>query len=368
MRIVITGGHFSPAYSIIQKLKGDNEILVVGRKFAFEGDVKTTFEYRVCKELGVEFVDLPTGKLQRNVSISSIKSLLKFPAGILRAINILRRFAPDVCLTFGGYIGLPVAAAAKILGIPVVLHEQTQKAGLSAKLISKFASTVLVSFESSKKYFPGKKVILTGNPLRPEFFERKSSMDVKNPSIYITGGSTGSHFLNTTVEKALPDLLKKFHIYHQTGNATEYNDINRLAKIKHPNYIVSEFFSPSEVFGLLRKVDLVISRSGINTVNEIIASKAVSLLVPLPYGQKNEQLDNAEFVKKIGVGDYVLQDNLTEKVLVEKISDMILRSKYYKKNLESECKKILLDSADRIIEVVLNYGKQRRGSEKTERV
>lgn len=368
MRIVITGGHFSPAYSIIQKLKENNSILVVGRKFAFDGDVDTTFEYRVCKDLGVKFVNLSTGKLHRRFSIGSIKTLSKLPLGILQSISILKKFSPDVCLTFGGYIGLPVAIAAKILGIPVILHEQTQRAGLSAKLISQFASVVLISYESSRKYFPGRKIILTGNPLRPEFFERRNAITVENPSIYVTGGSTGSHYINIIIEKALPDLLQKFHVYHQTGNATEYSDNKRLMKINHPNYTVREFFKPDEVYELLRRVDLVISRSGINTVNEIIASKAVSLLIPLPYGQKNEQLDNAKLVKKMGIGDYVLQEELTEKVLMEKISDMILKSKFYKKNLEIESHKIILDSADRIVNVVLSYGKSAGKSEKAKRV
>lgn len=359
MKIVITGGHFSPAYSVILELIKNNEILVIGRKNAFEGDSAVTFEYKTCQKLNIPFKEITTGRLQRRVSKQSIYSFIKFPKGIYSALKILKAFSPDVIVTFGGYIGLPVAIAGKILGIPVLLHEQTQKAGLSSRLIARFASKVMISFESSRQFFKRNDVILTGNPLRPEFFEKNSNnFPISSPSIYITGGSTGSHTINEAFEKILPSLLSKYQIFHQTGNSDEYNDFERLRMIKDKNYTVSEFFTPGQVFELLKNVDLVVARSGINTVTEIIASSAVALLIPIQIGQLNEQKDNAQLVKDLGIGEFILQKNLTPQLLLEKINVMMKIGRDYKKNFSSAQRYIHLDSTDKIIGIINLYGKR----------
>lgn len=364
MRIVITGGHFSPAYSVIHKLKDNNKLLVIGRKNAFDNDSAVTFEYKTCQNLGIPFEVLTTGRLRRNFGIDGVSSLAKFPFGVYQSLKILKKFSPGVVITFGGYIGLPVAIAASILKIPVVLHEQTQKAGLSSRLISQFAAVVLISFPSSEKYFKNRNIVLTGNPLRPEFFEKTDYFLLKKPSIYITGGSTGSHIINNAVEKILPVLLSKYQVFHQTGNAQGSKDFETLKKFENESYCPSEFFAPDKVFELLRKVDLVISRSGINTVCEIIASKAVSLLVPIKVGQVNEQLDNAIFVKELGIGDLLDQDDITPEVLLKKIDDMINNKAFYKKNFEKAQKYITLDAAEKIVKEIYKYGKGKR-SDKT---
>ncbi len=364
MRIVITGGHFSPAYSVLTNIIKDNDVLVIGRKNAFEGETSQTFEYKICKEQNIPFEELVTGRLQRNFSLKSLISISRFPSGIYSSLKMLKKFSPDVVVTFGGYIGLPVAIASRILGIPVILHEQTQRAGLSSRLIAKFASIILISFESSREYFKNKEVILTGNPLRQEFFENEGNeFDVNGPLIYITGGSTGSHFINVTIEKILPQLLPHFQIFHQAGNSSEFNDYGRLRKINHKNYNVKDFFTPSQVFELLRKADLVISRSGINTVNEIIASGAVSLLIPLPIGQLNEQLDNAKLVKKLGIGEYVVQKQTSPKDLLFMINDMIKEKEKYKKNIAVAQKSIIFDGTHKIIEQIYHYGQGRERKE-----
>lgn len=360
MRIVITGGHFSPAYSVLTKIIKDNDVLVIGRKHAFEGETSKTLEYKICSEQNIPFEELITGRLQRNFSLKSFISISRFPSGIYSSLKILKKFSPDVVVTFGGYIGLPVAIASKIIGIPVILHEQTQKAGLSSRLIAKFASIILISFESSREYFKKKKVILTGNPLRQEFFEKNSNdIEINTPLIYVTGGSTGSHFINETIEKILPQLLPNFQIFHQTGNSSEFNDYERLSRIKHKNYKVRDFFTPSQVFELLKKADLVISRSGINTVNEIIASGAVSLLIPLPIGQLNEQLDNAQLIKNLGIGEYVVQKQTSPEKLLVMINDMIKEKGKYKKNIAAAQKSIIFDGTQKIIEQIYHYGQGR---------
>lgn len=362
MKIVITGGHFSPAYSVIQKIRNSDEVLVIGRRYAFEGDEGETFEYKLCSKNNIPFEILNSGRLQRKLTSRTIPSFLKFPKGIYQAINILRKYRPDVVVTFGGYIGLPVALAAKILHIPVVLHEQTQKAGLSAVLISKVASVVLISFDSSKRYFKNKKTILTGNPIRPEFFEEpKNNFTIQKPAIYITGGSTGSHFINEMIGQIIPQLTQKYQVFHQSGNSSEYRDYDKLSRLQNHNYVISQFFTPLEVFELLRKSDLVISRAGINTITEIIATNAAALLIPLPHGQRNEQMDNAIFVKNMGIGEYMLQDEITPLSLLDQINVMIKEQKKYRTHSLSASKSIRIDAVDKIIEQIYLYGRRGKG-------
>lgn len=369
MKIVITGGHFSPAYSIIKKLNKKDEILVLGRRYAFEGDKNETFEYKICKENNIPFKNIKAGRLQRAITRHTLPSLLRFPKGIYQARKYLKEFNPDVVVTFGGYIALPVAIAAYILKIPVILHEQTLGVGLSNALISKFASVVLISFESSRRNLKNKNVILTGNPIRDEIFDGQKPEEVESskPIIYITGGSTGSHAINSLIKEVLPELLSEYIVVHQTGNSKQFCDFDSLLKFKHSlnpdlqkNYLVKEFFTPQEVGWLFQNASLVVSRSGINTVSELLAFGAVSLLIPLSYGKINEQPENAEFFKKSGLGEYLEQDSITPQKLLVTINDMIRQRKKYIANKKKAQKLIDLNAADKIIDQICIYGEGRK--------
>ncbi|MDO8269255.1 MAG: UDP-N-acetylglucosamine--N-acetylmuramyl-(pentapeptide) pyrophosphoryl-undecaprenol N-acetylglucosamine transferase [Candidatus Levybacteria bacterium] len=368
MRIVITGGHFSPAYSVIQKIKSDNDILVVGRKYAFEGEVNETYEYKVCQRERISFKEINAGRLQRKFTLHSVPPLLRFPRGIYSAYKILMEFKPDVIVTFGGYVGLPVAVAASLLRIPVVLHEQTQRAGLASKAIARIARVVCLSYEASREYFKNANTVLTGNPLRSEIFEDNAlPLAITKPFIYITGGSTGAHFINETIYSILPELLNKYSVVHQTGNAAEFNDFATLTQFKKTlsleyskKYTVSEFFSPQEVASFFQNAVLVISRSGANTVLELMATGAVGLLIPLPHGQKSEQKDNAKLYVNTGMGEFLEQKDVTREGLVALIHAMINNREKYAKKAADASKYVHQDAADKIIEQIELYGK--RGS------
>ena len=134
MKVLITGGHFSPAYSLIKELGARrHEVIIAGRRYPFEGDKTESLEYAIAKEENLPFYEIKTGRFQRKFTAYTITSLLKAPIGFLTSIKILSEAKPNIVLTFGGYIGLPISLAAQFLGIPVVLHEQTQKAGLASK-------------------------------------------------------------------------------------------------------------------------------------------------------------------------------------------------------------------------------------------
>ncbi len=160
------GGHFAPALSVIEKLPKDWDLLLVGRKYSLEGDAALSLEYQTAERMHIPFRMLTTGRIQRKLTRHSLLSLLKTPIGMVQALSILRDFKPDVVLSFGGYVAVPLVLAAHFLRIPIIIHEQTFGAGLANKISSRFADKVCISWEESRKYFPNGKVVVTGNPVR----------------------------------------------------------------------------------------------------------------------------------------------------------------------------------------------------------
>lgn len=341
MRIVITGGHLNPALCVIDEFPKDTEILMVGRKYGIEGDKALSLEYLNAKSLKISFKSVTTGRFQRKFTKHTIFSFFKIPLGFYQSFLILREFKPDVILTFGGYIALPIAVLGFFLRIPVVLHEQTLGAGLTNRIISIFAKKVCISWESSRKFFPPSKVVLTGNPVRkfhpPAGGFKFPILNERLPLIYITGGSLGSHAINLLIESCIKRLLEKFRVIHQTGDAKEFLDFDRLVKFRQSldeksrnRYEICKFVDPKNVGSIINMADLVVSRSGINTVTELIFFKKPSLLIPLPFSQNHEQIKNAMFFKDLGLGEYFYQKDLTPDKLYQEICLMYKNLEKYK--------------------------------------
>lgn len=373
MKILITGGHFSPALAVIKVLPKDTEVLVVGRKHSFEGDTAPSYEYMVCEKLGIPFKSLTTGRLQRKLTKSTLLSIAKLPIGFAQAVKIMSDFKPDVVFTCGGYLALPVAYAARGQGVPIVVHEQTQGAGLTNKIIGKFAHTICTSFITSEKYFPKEKTILTGNPMRKELFEEKTPvLALKGKKmIYITGGSAGSHYINKYVKEILPQLLEDYVVIHQTGRSAEYKDFETMEDFSttlpdnlRSRYIVRDFIFPDEIGWVLHNASLIIGRSGINTVYELLAFGKVCLLIPLPHGQKNEQKENAQLVRDTGIGDFIEQnDSLTSEKLLEKINSMFEHYDEYLQHAKDARKVAMLDADKHILSVIQSINEEKRSKE-----
>ncbi len=356
MKIAIIGGHFSPALAVIEELKQD-KIYYIGRKYVFEGDKAVSFEYQEIEKLKIPFFGINTARLQRKFTKHTVPSLTKFPLGFYQSLRILNKVKPDVVVGFGGYLSLPVILAAALLRMPVVIHEQTLKAGFANKLASRFARKVCLSWESSRRYFPKEKVVLTGNPINQEIVNAKKKEVKQNdrPLIYITGGSSGSHVLNLLVEQALDILLQKYSIIHQTGGSEAFKDFDRLEKRQSEHYQCKKFLNPSQAALALNTANLVVGRAGINTITELIYLEKPCFLIPLTVGQKNEQLGNAEFIKSLGLGEFMKQDAITPDLLVSEISSMIENLKSYKLK-----EKILIeDAAKKIVEVLRNVSSKK---------
>lgn len=346
MKVLLTGGHMAPALSVIQTVPKDTEVVYVGRKHAFEGDAGVSLEYKTITEMGIPFIPLRAGRIQRKLSLQTIPSLLKIPMGLMQAIKILKKEKPDAVLGFGGYLSVPVGIAAFFLGIPLIIHEQTTRVGLANKVLAPFAQKICISWESSRIFFPKNKTVLTGNPILTS--EKKAPREIfpessqELPLVVIVGGSAGSHAINILVEDTLETLLKKYRVLHQTGNATEFGDFERLqTKLKalpeklQKRYALTKFIHPDIVGDVYKKADVVISRSGINTITMLLMLKKPAILIPLPYGQHNEQQTNAEMFVGSGLGTILPQQTATPSLfeeattaMIEKLPEYVLKKEF----------------------------------------
>lgn len=364
MKILITGGHLSPALSVIEALPKNTDVLLVGRKYTFEGDTQPSFELQTAKARGIPFTPITTGRLQRPFTKHSIPSLLKLPLGFTQSLAIVHSYKPNVILCFGGYVSLPVAFAGKVFGVPIVLHEQTLGAGLANKIIGKFAQKICISWESSRRFFPADKVVLTGNPIKkftvhslPFTVDKKEK---KLPLLYITGGSAGSHTINMVVEGCLGKLLEKYTIIHQTGDNFDFADFDRLQNTRNmlsekqkARYMLTKFVNAHDVGAILQASDIVVGRSGMNTITELLYFGKTTLFIPL----NNEQMTNAKFFVSQGLGTIVSQDALTPEKLVATIENMIAEKKQYDMHAHNAKKLILKNAALNILAVIYSVAR-----------
>ncbi len=343
MKIVITGGHLSPALAVIdeiQKNKKDVEIVFVGRKYTYH-DNSPSLEYKEIAGRGIKFYHLTAGRLTRIFSLNSLINILKTPVGFFQSLSIVKNEKPDFVLSFGGYLALPIALSAKLLKIPVYSHEQTISPGLANKMIAKFADKIFISFDESRNFFPQSKTFLTGNPVKTTILKiiKKPFEIYKNqPVIYVTGGSLGSHSINIHIQKILRELLKKYTVIHQTGNVKNYNDYDKLKAYQQrlpdelkKNYYLVEHFTEDELGYIYSLADLVVGRAGANTFFELIYLKKPAIFIPLPWSANQEQLKQASIFQQAGTGEVVNQFDEPEKLL--EIIDKVLNNlESYRKN------------------------------------
>lgn len=358
MKIAILGGHLSPALSIIENIPKDWKIIFIGRKKVFEGEESLSLEYQTITKQGIEFENITTGRLQRKFTKNTILSLIKLPIGLINALQIIIKHKPDIILGFGSYIQLPVIVISSFFRIPVIIHEQTLKAGFSNRVCAIFARKICISWESSRKFFPKNKTFLTGVPLRIEVInsiEKRSVPRDRISQVFVTGGSSGSHFINATLRKILKPLLEKYKIIHQTGDSKAFNDYDELSRLRNgltdslkKNYSMKKFLDPKEFTSTLKSSDLIISRGGMNTVYELFVLNKPSIIIPIPFSQKNEQLENASFLKQEGLAEVIEQESATHILLEKTIGKMDKNLENYKRKPQS----LSLDASTKIIELI----------------
>lgn len=351
-RVLISGGHLTPALALIDYLKENQiveiEIIFAGRLFSRNTDQQAAQEKTEVEKRQVKFVSYdaprPAAHILEKVLIGP-----KFLLAVFQALTLLLKYRPKVYVSFGGYLAVPLGVAAWLLGIPIITHEQTVSAGQANLFLAKFAKVVAVSHQESLKYFPKDKTVITGNPIRPDLISTKpirpawsKDLNPNKPTLLVTGGNQGSYILNTTISQILPKIIHSWNIIHACGNPTSsINYTAELEKVRqtlhagHRNtYIIKEWLTTEELAWVYNIADGAISRAGANTVQEIAFAQIPTIFIPLPFAKGNEQVLNAKTLTDAGAAIMLEQKNLSAETLTQKINQLKKLQKSIRRKLE----------------------------------
>lgn len=365
MRIVIagggTGGHTSAGLAVAAALgrRGGIDIHWIGSRAGVEA--------RRAPEAGLTFHAIPTGKLRRYWDWQNVPDLgLRVPAGFAQSWRLLRRLAPRLVFATGGFVALPPALAARALRIPVVVHEQTAVPGLANRIAGRFARRVALTFPMSGGEFRADRVVLTGNPLRPELAggspdagRRLFGFVDGAPLVYVTGGSQGSHRINRTVGAVLSSLLEQAQVVHQCGDHPTTGDrawleaeAGRLPEALRRRYALRPYVG-AELRDIYAAAELVIGRSGAGTVNECCQLGRAALYIPLPGTSGDEQTANARLVEAVGGAALLPQVSLTPERLLEVVTRLLTDRTALARMGEQARTLAVPDAAERLARVIL---------------
>lgn len=305
--IVITGNHSTPAIELIRQLKKDSKTRWHIEYISHAQSQQSHLQKIIIPQLKNRFHQLSGGKLDRH---HPFKSILTQTTKTTRAIHtarlLLKKIQPDIVMSFGGYISVPVTIAAFWQKIPIIVHEQTSTISLSTKLSSFFVKKIALSFPPPSDFFAKifkNKITVTGNLLRSQIYQKTTANYKKlinkikqTPLLYFALGRQGSVTINQNILPILPQLSKKFLVIHHIGQANFSSVKKQTVGIK--NYFPTDYVGLNDIGWVLNNAHLVIGRSGANISQEIVRLKKSAILIPLAGSQQNEQLKNALWVKK----------------------------------------------------------------------
>lgn len=381
--ILFTGGHSTPAFAVLDEMLKDHPnwtYLWVSEKHNQRGTKALSAEYQtITKKYKIPFISIRAGKIQRSWTFGTflmgVSELFNLFIGLVQSLFVILKRKPNIVISFGGFLAVPIAFWAWVFRIPVVTHEQTIVTGLANKIIAIFSKKIFISFESSRRFFDPTKVVFTGNPIRKDVFEIRSkitsTLDKNLPIIYITGGNQGAHEINKRIFEIISDLLQIANVIHQTGNSTITNDFINATNLQEDlpenlkqRYIVKDYVHADEIGEIFNKADVILSRAGANSVLEILALGKLTVFIPIPWTSHDEQTKNAQMVAtETGLGLVLTQtDKLTPKdvlTALEKGLDCKGKSVGFNGESLDRCvekgkSKVKLDAARNVVEEV--YG------------
>lgn len=313
MRVVIagggTGGHLFPGVAVAQALVEDGgEVLFVGTQRGIEA--------RVVPELGFPIEYLSVTGIKGGGLAGKVKAMARLPRSFFASRTILKRFRPDVVVGVGGYASGPIVATAAVSGYPTAILEQNSIPGMTNRILGKLVRRIFATFEDRNGFFPARKVVQTGNPIRRELVERlegvERSEDVSR-RLFIFGGSQGARPINEAMMAGITDLrsrLPGLEVWHQTGEADceRVTNAYREAGMDEAAARVVPFIKDmTEPYAW---ADLALCRAGATSLAELAAVGIPAVLVPLPHAADNHQEWNARSLVDAGGAALVHQTDL----------------------------------------------------------
>jgi UDP-N-acetylglucosamine--N-acetylmuramyl-(pentapeptide) pyrophosphoryl-undecaprenol N-acetylglucosamine transferase len=314
-----TGGHIYPGIAVAKEILRRDVNSGVG----FVGTAKG-LETRIVPENGFKLSLINSAGLKNVGLLGKLKSLFVLPKSFLEARRLIKDFQPDAVVGAGGYVSGPVLLMASLMRVPTLVMDSNALPGFTNRRLAPFVTKAALAFPDAVKFF-GKKAVVTGNPVRHEFFDiAPKARDDNSFSVLIFGGSQGARAINNAMIDALKHLQvfkNKLQITHQTGE-TDFATVEKdyaendwqTAKVRrYISDMVSEF----------AKTDLIISRAGATTCAEVCAAGRAAIMIPLPTAADDHQRKNAEALVNKGAARMVLQKDLNGEILAREITDLI---------------------------------------------
>jgi UDP-N-acetylglucosamine--N-acetylmuramyl-(pentapeptide) pyrophosphoryl-undecaprenol N-acetylglucosamine transferase len=361
MRVLIaaggTGGHIYPGIAVA------NEVMRRDPKseMRFVGTARG-LEMRLVPQAGFELSIIDSVGLKSVGPLARLRGIAMLPRSFRAAQRVIREFRPDVVVGAGGYVSGSVVLTASLMNLPTLAMESNALPGWTNRVLARFVDKAAVSFEASLPFFRGKGIV-TGNPVRREFFEIPARQrDAARFSVLVFGGSQGAHAINEAMVAALSSLEEfrgVLRITHQTGEA----DFQRVRSA----YVGAGWADQADVrryiddmvvsFG---NADLVICRAGATTTAELIAAGKAAIMIPFPLAADDHQRKNAEALEVEGAAKVILQKDLTGAGLAEEIRQLVRQPEEVRKMEEASRKLARGDAAAATVDLIQELVESRR--------
>jgi UDP-N-acetylglucosamine--N-acetylmuramyl-(pentapeptide) pyrophosphoryl-undecaprenol N-acetylglucosamine transferase len=340
-----TGGHVIPALVLAREFHRRDparEVLFVGSRRGIET--------QLVPPAGFSLEYLKVGMLQGQSAAARLQTLLELPRAVWGALRILDRFRPHVVLGVGGYASGPVMLAAAFRGTPLAVFEPNAFPGLVNRWIAPYAARAFVSFEEATRYFAAGKAVVTGIPVRDEFFKIPPVEHRAPFTVLIFGGSQGARSINRAVIGALPSLAQQkppLALLLQTGE----NEYNRVQEEVAKHSVAAEVFAfLDRMWEAFSRADVVVCRAGASTVAELAAAGRAAILVPYPTAANQHQLRNAEALERAGAARLILDKDLSGERLSSALRELLDRPEQLRQ-MESAMRRMAHpDAAPRIVD------------------
>ena len=340
-----TGGHLFPALATAEQLS-DCHIEWLG--------VPNRLETQLVPDR-YHLHTIPIEGFQQRFGLATVKIFSRQLASVWRVRKLLQQGQFQAVLTTGGYIAGPAIVAARLLGLPVILHESNALPGKVTRWLSPWCSAVAIGFAESTQYLPRAKTAHVGTPVRSQF---RSTAPIELPDlpipkdvplIVVVGGSQGAVAVNRLVrQSAAAWFATGAWIVHLTGE----ND-PEAKTLSHPQYFPLPFYN--NMAGLLRRASLAISRAGAGTLTELAVTQTPAILIPYPYAAEDHQTYNAEIFAKAGAVQLLQQANLTPEILQNNVLHL-LQSPHELQSMANAMNQLAIaDSAEQLAVLVKQF-------------
>ena len=340
MKIVFTGGgtggHFYPIIAVAEEINAlvRERRLVNVQLYYFSA---APYDESALFENNIKFERVSSGKWRRYFSLLNFFDLFKIGWGVLTALVKLYFIYPDVVFSKGGYASVPIVLVARLLRIPIFIHESDSRPGRANLWAGRFAKRIAVSYVEAVDFFKPKQsktIAVTGNPLRhtlryPISQGARQFLGLEDgiPIVLIVGGSQGAEKINEVVIDALPTLVERYGVIHQVGGAN-------LAAVKQRARIVLEknkfghrykpfdFLNSSALRMAAGAATIIVSRAG-SMIFEIAQWHIPAIMIPIPEAVSHDQRSNAFTYARSGAAVVIEQNNLLPTVLIAEIDRLV---------------------------------------------